>query len=112
MELYLLLSFVLLYLVTSFFVSRTIRYKIWTISFIAAFTITAVSIGFLRVSQQDVMMSASQLNWYYILYLFGSMSVVLGLINLWMYRKPLWHTLFSSADDDEEDEEEALSHNK
>ena len=105
MELYLLLSFVLLYVVTSVFTARSIRYKIWTVSFIIAFCVTAAAIGFLRVTRQDVMMSASQLNWYYVLYLFGSISVVLGAINLWMYRRPLWHILF----DGEEDEEETAS---
>ena len=45
-------------------------------------------------------MSASQLNWYYMLYLFGTMSVALGVINLWMYRKALWTILFHSSDDE------------
>lgn len=103
MELYLFLSFIIVYFITSFFVKRTVQYKIWTISFIAAFVVTSLSIGFLRVNQQDVMMSASQLNWYYMLYLFGSMSVVLGAINLWMYRAPLWHILFGSSDEEEEE---------
>ena len=71
------------------FVSKNVMHKIWTLAFIATFVITAVSIAFLRVNNQDVMMSASELNWYYILYLFGSLSIVLGLINVWMYRKPL-----------------------
>lgn len=90
MELYLFLSFVLLYVLTAFFVKKNVQHKIWTFAFIIAFVVTSLSIGFLRVNQQDVMMSASQLNWYYMLYLFGSMSVVLGAINLWMYRKPMW----------------------
>ncbi len=51
------------------------------------------------------MMSASQLNWYYMLYLFGSMSVVLGAINLWMYRKPMWQILFGRAEDEEDEDE-------
>ena len=50
------------------------------------------------------MMSASELNWYYILYLFGSLSVVLGLINVWMYRKPLVEMFLN--DGDEEDTKE------
>ena len=108
MELYLFLSFILLYFLTSFFVKPTIQHKIWTFAFIIAFVVTSMSIGFLRVNQQDVMMSASQLNWYYMLYLFGSMAVVLGAINLWMYRKAIWKTLFTSSDV-EEDEEEAYT---
>lgn len=106
MELYLFLSFILLYLITSFFVKKNVQHKIWTIAFIIAFVVTSMSIGFLRVNQQDVMMSASQLNWYYMLYLFGSMSVVLGAINLWMYRGALWDTLFGSGTEEEDDDEE------
>ena len=49
-------------------------------------------------------MNADQMNWYYILYLFGMISVVLGVFNLWIYRKALWQMLFS-ADDDEEGED-------
>ena len=64
MELYLFLSFVLLYVLTAFFVKKNVQHKIWTFAFIIAFVITSLSIGFLRVNQQDVMMSASQLNWY------------------------------------------------
>lgn len=103
MELYLFLSFILLYFITSFFVKKNVQHKIWTFAFIIAFIVTSMSIGFLRVNQQDVMMSASQLNWYYMLYLFGSMAVVLGAINLWMYRTAIWHTLFSNGEDDEEE---------
>ena len=105
MELYLFLSFVLLYVLTAFFVKKNVQHKIWTFAFIIDFVVTSLSIGFLRVNQQDVMMSASQLNWYYMLYLFGSMSVVLGAINLWMYRKPMWQILFGRAEDEEDEDE-------
>ncbi len=93
MEIYLLIVLIFIYLITAAMVKKPIVRRIWTLAFIAAFTITAVSIGFLRVNNQDVMMSADELNWYYLLYLFGSMSVVLGVINLWMYRKSLWQIL-------------------
>lgn len=107
MELYLLMAMLLVYILTAIFVSDNVQKKIWTLAFIAAFSITAVSIGFIRVSSQDVMMSANELNWYYLLYLFGSLSVVLGIINLWMYRKPIIKVLFSSnsADDDDDDDD-------
>lgn len=107
MELYLLMAMLLVYILTAIFVSDNVQKKIWTLAFIAAFSITAVSIGFIRVSSQDVMMSANELNWYYLLYLFGSLSVVLGIINLWMYRKPILKVLFSSnsADDDDDDDD-------
>lgn len=35
-------------------------------------------------------MNATELSWYYILYLFASLMVVLGVINLWMFRKQVW----------------------
>jgi len=46
-------------------------------------------------------MDANQLNWYYILFLFGMVAVVLGVFNVWMYRKPLWKIIFSTDDDDD-----------
>ncbi len=101
MEIYLFLAFVLVYILMEFFVSKNVQHKIWTLAFIIAFIVTAISIAFLRVTSQDVMMAANELNWYYLLYLFGSMAVVLGLINLWMYRKPLWQMFF----DDEQGED-------
>lgn len=112
MELYLLMAFVMIYIITSFFVKTNVQNKIWTLAFIVSFVVTSVSIGFLRVNNQDVMMAANELNWYYLLYLFGSMSVVLGVINLWMYRRALWHIIFSNntkdedSDDEDEDEDE------
>ncbi len=106
MEFYLLLSFFVVYFITSFAVDNRVLRKIWTLAFIAAFAITGVAIGFIRVSQQDVMMSAGQLNWYYMLYLFGSMAVVLGVLNLWMYRKSLWNILFGGKDKETEDDDD------
>lgn len=82
-------------------VNKNVVHRIWTLAFIAAFVVTAIAIGFLRVTNQDVMMSADNLNWYYLLYIFGSMSVVLGVINLWMYRKPLLQILRNDEDDKE-----------
>ncbi len=99
MELYLFLAFILLYVLMSFFVQKTVLHKIWTLAFIAAFAVTAVAIAFLRMNNQDVMMDASELNWYYLLYLFGSMSVVLGVINLWMYRMPLFRIFFGGSEE-------------
>ena len=106
MELYLFLALLLIYILTAFMVKKVILHKIWTLAFILAFVVTAVSIAFIRVSGQDVMMSANELNWYYLLYLFGSMSVVLGLINIWMYRKPIWSVFFNKDDDDDEEDDD------
>ncbi len=96
MELYLLLSFFLLYFIMSFFVKEQVQNKVWTIAFITAFIVTSISIVFLKIDRQDVMMSAGELNWYYMLYLFGSMSVVFGVINLWMYRHALIEILWKN----------------
>ena len=104
MELYLFLALLLIYILTAFMVKKVILHKIWTLGFILAFVVTAVSIAFIRVSGQDVMMSANELNWYYLLYLFGSLSVVLGIINVWMYRRSIWKIMSASdSDDDDED---------
>lgn len=106
MELYLLISLVFIYIITALMVNKNVVHRIWTLAFIMAFILTAISIGFLRVSHQDVMMSADSLNWYYLLYIFGSMSVVLGVINLWMYRKSLWQILKQQNDETPSDETE------
>ena len=104
MELYLFLALLLIYILTAFMVKKVILHNIWTLAFILAFVVTAVSIAFIRVSGQDVMMSANELNWYYLLYLFGSLSVVLGIINVWMYRRSIWKIMSASdSDDDDED---------
>ena len=102
MEMYLLLAFVLLYVLMTFFVRERVMHKIWTLAFITAFVITAAAIAFLRVNNQDVMMNANELNWYYLLYLFGSLAVVFGVINLWMYRRALFHIFFGDNDDDDD----------
>lgn len=97
MEIYLLIALLFIYALTAVLVKTDIMRRIWTIAYIAAFALTMVAIAFLRVAHQDVMMTADSMNWYYVLYIFGSMSAVLGVINIWMYRKALWHILYSSA---------------
>ena len=109
MEVYLFLALILVYLLTAFTVRKVIVNKIWTLAFIVAFLITAVAIAFIRVSGQDVMMSANELNWYYLLSLFGSLSVVLGVINLWMYRKGVWKIMSASDNTDDEDDDNDAS---
>lgn len=96
MEMYLFFAFLLFYLITAFMLKPRMREKIWTLAFIISFVMTSISIAFVRISQQDVMMNANQLNWYYFLYLFGMISVVLGVFNLWIYRKPLWQIMFGN----------------
>ncbi len=106
MELYLFLALLLMYILMALFVSKQVQRKIWTLAFVVAFAVTAISIAFLHVTNQDVMMSANELNWYYLLYLFGSLSVVLGVINLWMYRHGLIEIFFGSGSGDDDDDDE------
>lgn len=103
MELYIFVALFLLYAVMSFVIDRRAMEKVWTFSFICSFIATSVAIGFLRLNHQDALMSVSQINWYFILYVFGSVSVVLGIINLWIYRKSLYRILFSDDEDETND---------
>ncbi len=99
MEIYLFFAFLLFYLITAFLLKEQTKQKIWMIAFIISFAATSLAIGFVKISQQDVMMNVGQLNWYYFLYLFGMISVVLAIFNLWIYRKPLWTMLFEKDDE-------------
>ena len=103
MELYLFFAFLLLYIITAYMLPKRLQRKIWTLAFILSFVVTSVAIGFVRLSRQDVMMDANQLNWYYVLFLFGMISVALGVFNLWMYRGALWRIMFQSTDDDDDE---------
>ena len=100
MEVYLFFSFLLFYLITAFLLKERTKQKIWMIAFIVSFAVTSLAIGFVKISQQDVMMNVGQMNWYYFLYLFGMISVVLAVFNLWIYRKQLWVMLFGKNDED------------
>ena len=91
MEIYLLIALFFVYIMTNIFISHELTRKIWTISFIAAFLLSSITLLSLRISNQDVMMTSNNLNWYYLLYVFGSLAIGLGVINLWIYRKDLWH---------------------
>lgn len=97
MEMYLLAALIFLYLVTTVVVKPELVQKIWTLSFICAVLITSVALFALRVRQQEVMLSADNLNWYFFLYVFGALAFALGLINLWIYRRELWQMLRSSS---------------
>lgn len=94
MELYLVITLFFIYLITAALSNKLFVKRLWTVAFISAFIITSIAIVLVRISQQDVMLQADNLNWYYILYLFSSLSAALGLINLWMYRGALWHLFF------------------
>ena len=48
------------------------------------------------------MLSAGQFNWYYFLYVFSALSVAIGLINMWIYRREIWRLCQKSEEDDKE----------
>ena len=73
-------------------------------SMILAFVITAVAILFISAGKQTVLMQESEVNWYYFLYLFGSIASILGLINLWIYRKALYKIFISDEESENEKE--------
>lgn len=87
MEVFLFVALVFIYVLMAFSVPDLIQKRVWFLAFALSFVLTAVSILFISTSKQTVLMQESEINWYYILYLFGSMSVILGLINMWIYRK-------------------------
>lgn len=97
MEVFLFIALFFVYILTAFTVPAHILKRMWILAYVIAFVLTSCSIMFISSSKQTVLMQESELNWYYFLYLFGSMSVILGLINLWIYRKPL-KQIFSSED--------------
>ena len=90
MELYMFFAFLLFYIITAVILDDVLRKRIWMIAFILSFMATSVAIGFIKGGKQDVMMNVEELNWYYFLYLFGMISVFMGVFNLWIYRKELW----------------------
>lgn len=100
MEIYLFIGLLLVYVITVLVLKKEILRKLWLIAFMAAFAVSAAALSFLRFSHQEVMMNAEELSWYYILYLFASIMVVLGAINLWLFRRDLMRVLFAEEDED------------
>ncbi len=103
MELYIITALLIVYFITVVSVSPHHRRKIWTLAFITSFILTRISIFFIRGDTQDVMLATNQFNWYYFVYLFGMVAIALGLLNLWIYRVPLWDLLFTSSSTDNDD---------
>ncbi len=100
MEIYLLVTLVLVYILTVFMIKKHSRQRLWLIAFMIAFAITGIALSFLRFTNQDIMMNAAELSWYYILYLFASIMIALGIINLWVFRHSIWGILFNNDDED------------
>lgn len=59
---------------------------------------------FIKSYAGETLMRVGELNWYYILYVFGSISIILGVINLWMYKRGIIRLFTEDGDDDEEDD--------
>lgn len=101
METYLFIALAFIYLLTAMFMPKILQKIIWTIAYITAFGITCVAIYFIKDYATDTLMKVGEINWYYILYVFGSISIILGVINLWMYRHELLDLFITSDDEDE-----------
>ena len=100
MEIYLLVPLVLVYILTVFMIRKHSRQRLWLAAFMIAFVVTGIALSFLRFTNQDIMMNAAELSWYYILYLFASIMIALGIINLWVFRHSIWEILFGNSDED------------
>ena len=103
MELYLLIALFFIYLVMNFLLDKRTLEKVWLVSFILSFALTGVAIAFMRANHQDALMSVNQINWYFLLYAFGYVSMALGIINLVIYRKQLFSLIFNKKDDNGDD---------
>ncbi len=101
MEVFLFVALFFIYIITAFSVPDLIVKRVWLLGFMATFALSAISVLFISSSRQTVLMSENEINWYYILYLFGSMSAILGLINLWIYRKNFWRLFSDHCEEDE-----------
>ena len=110
MEIYLLAALLFLYVVTRLVLRAEIVRKIWTSAFICAGFLTALALFALRIKQQEVMLAADNLNWYFFLYAFGALTFALGLINMWIYRRNLWSVFFvaSTAEGKEKSKEQKI----
>lgn len=104
MEIYIFIALIFIYALTAFMLPKNTSKKIWTTAYIVSFVITAVAIFYVKLYADETLMKVGELNWYYLLYVFGSISIILGVINLWMYKKPLYR-LFADKDDDEDNED-------
>ena len=91
MEIYILLALIFMYIITIVIEDDLLIKRIWTLALIMSFVLMGISLIALKLNGEDVMLSAGQFNWYYFLYIFSALSVAIGLINLWIYRRQLWH---------------------
>ena len=97
METYLFIALIFIYFLTAFMLPKIILKRIWTVAYIVSFIITCISIFYIKIYATDTLMKVGEINWYYILYVFGSISIILGVINIWIYKMPLIN-LFKNTD--------------
>jgi hypothetical protein len=100
METYLFIALVFIYILTAFMLPKVILRRIWTIAFITSFIVTAISIFYIKLYAEDTLMKVGEINWYYILYVFGSISIILGSILLWIYKKALYQLFINNEDEE------------
>ena len=101
METYLFITLAFIYLLSIIFMPQYMQRRIWTVAYITAFGITCVAIYYIKDYATDTLMKVGEINWYYILYVFGSISIILGVINIWMYRHELLGLFLESDDEDD-----------
>jgi len=99
MEIYLLTALIFIYLITVLVGNKQLIRKIWAMAFAMSFVLMGVSLSALRLNGEDVMLNAGQFNWYYFLYVFSALTVAVGVINMWIYRRELW-SLWQSPKDE------------
>ena len=88
----------LAYIITSIFLEAQQLRRIWLVAFVIMFVVTSVALSFWRFTNQEVMMNVLAVSWYYILYLSVSVLIVLGVVNLWIFRHQIWNVLMSDDD--------------
>ena len=103
MEIYLFIALVFVYILTSFVLTYKMLQRVWTVAFIASFAITGIAIFYIKMYADDTLMKVCELNWYYVLYVFGSISIILGIINIWLYKRGLIEMFSNEEDDAKED---------
>jgi len=99
MEIYLFIALIFMYILTVFFLPKNIQKRIWTTAYIVSFAITAIAVAYIKDYAADTLMKVGEINWYYILYVFGSICLALGIINLWIYKHGLVNIFFEKSSD-------------
>ena len=104
METYLFIALIFIYILTAVFLPQRLLKRLWTSAYIISFILTATAIMYVKIYADETLMKVGELNWYYLLYVFGSVSIVLGVIVLWLYKHGIIE-LFKKKNDDDGDEE-------